>query len=177
MLQPDRIYAAKSDETLTNLILKGGVEIPDRFTRITGDEPIMEGPVIVDLGRLDAAIGANHPLGVALANTDDVSVLAPYLARLDVVVLHFPKFTDGRAYSQARILRQQFGYRGEIRATGQVLPDQLAFMHRCGFDAFVLAKGDPVTAWDRAMTTFSRHYQPASDTSVPAFIRRRENAK
>jgi uncharacterized protein (DUF934 family) len=87
-------------------------------------------------------------------------------------VLHFPKFTDGRAYSQARLLRERLKYTGEIRATGQVLPDQLNFMRRCGFDAFVLAKGDPLDAWRMANETFSGVYQPASDPATPAFLRR-----
>ena len=73
---------------------------------------------------------------VSLANTDPVEDLAPHLGRLRLIVLEFPKFSDGRAYSQARLLRGRMGYRGELRATGAVLQDQVAFMLRCGFDSF-----------------------------------------
>ena len=71
---------------------------------------------------------------VSLANTDPVEDLAPHVGRLRLIVLNFPKFSDGRAYSQARLLRGRLGYAGELRATGGVLQDQLPFMLRCGFD-------------------------------------------
>jgi uncharacterized protein (DUF934 family) len=174
MLKPDPIIPASPAPAPAPLILKDGALIADRFTRLANDEGLIDGPMIVDLARLEQASGANQPLGVALTNTDDVGQLAPYLPRLDVIVLHFPKFTDGRAYSQARLLRERMDYRGEIRATGQVLADQLAFMRRCGFDAFIMAKGDPLAAWQRAISTFSGVYQPATDPARPAFIRRRE---
>ena len=80
-----------------------------------------------------------------------------------VIALEFPKFNDGRAYSQARLLRERYGYRGEIRAAGKVLRDQLLFMHRCGFDAYETA--DQVTAEvvERSLASFSLAYQPAAD--------------
>lgn len=76
--------------------------------------------------------------GVWLKPQDDPAVLLPDLATLPVIALSFPVFTDGRAYSQARLLRQRHGFQGELRAIGDVLTDQLAAMARCGFDAFLL---------------------------------------
>ena len=73
---------------------------------------------------------------LTLANTDDVMQVQDRLATAKLVVLNFPKFTDGRAYSQARLLRERLGYTGELRATGAVLRDQLPFLLRCGFDSF-----------------------------------------
>ena len=91
-----------------------------------------DGPVALPLGDwLQAPTQA-----VALANTDQPAELKSHLGRLKLIVLHFPKFTDGRAYSQARLLRGRLGYRGELRATGSVLRDQLPFLLRCGFDSF-----------------------------------------
>ena len=79
--------------------------------------------------------------GVTLANTVDVQDLQADLPRLALVVLEFPKWTDGRAYTQARLLRQRLRYTGEVRATGDVVVDMLPLLHRCGFDAVVLRQG------------------------------------
>jgi uncharacterized protein (DUF934 family) len=113
---------------------------------------------------------------VSLANTDPVEDLAPYVGRLRLVVLDFPKFSDGRAYSQARLLRGRLGYRGELRATGGVLQDQIAFMLRCGFDSFESEQQGFGEALARARTLFSVVYQPAEDDQVPASLRRLEQA-
>jgi uncharacterized protein (DUF934 family) len=115
---------------------------------------------------------------VSLANTDPVEDLAPHVGRLRLIVLDFPKFSDGRAYSQARLLRGRMGYRGELRATGGVLQDQVAFMLRCGFDSFESEQKGFGEALAKARTLFSVVYQPAEDNQVPVSLRRleRENA-
>ena len=76
--------------------------------------------------------------GVLLEPHEDPATLAGDLGHLALVALRFPKFSDGRGYSSARLLRERFGFRGELRAVGDVLRDQLLFMQRCGFDAFAL---------------------------------------
>jgi uncharacterized protein (DUF934 family) len=154
-------------------LLKDGALIDDPFVVLGAEDTITDGPVIVSPDRFAQADQPGRRIGLSIANTLDVHTIANLLPRVETVVLNFPKFTDGRAYSQARLLRERLNYRGELRATGQVLPDQLAFMIRCGFDAFVLAKGDPIESWQRAKTTFSGSYQPAADDRRPAFIRRR----
>jgi uncharacterized protein (DUF934 family) len=83
-------------------------------------------------------------------------------------VLHCPKFTDGRAYSQARLLRERYGYRGELRATGAVLQDQLPFLLRCGFDSFESDQAGFGEALARARTLFSVVYQPVGDRRATA---------
>jgi uncharacterized protein (DUF934 family) len=104
---------------------------------------------------------------VALANTDPVEDLGPHVQRLRLIVLDFPKFSDGRAYTQARILRGRMGYRGELRATGGVLQDQLPFMLRCGFDSFESEQKGFAEALGRARSVFSVVYQPAEDDRTP----------
>jgi uncharacterized protein (DUF934 family) len=118
-----------------------------------------------------ALAGRNAALGVRLPNDREVAEIADDLPRLDAVVLEFPAFKDGRAYSQARLLRQRHGYTGEIRASGEVLQDQAIFLVRCGFDAFQV---DAHTAerWQAALRRISVVYQPASDDSTPAPWRR-----
>ena len=109
---------------------------------------------------------------VSLANTDPVEDLAPHVGRLRLIVLNFPKFSDGRAYSQARLLRGRLGYAGELRATGGVLQDQLPFMLRCGFDSFESDQKGFGEALAKARTLFSVVYQPAEDDRAPASLLR-----
>jgi uncharacterized protein (DUF934 family) len=123
-----------------------------------------EGPAALPLA--EWLQSPSHP-AVALANTDEVSDLAPHVGRLKLIVLNFPKFSDGRAYSQARLLRGRLGYRGELRATGGVLQDQAAFMLRCGFDSFESEQKGFGEALVKARTMFSVVYQPAEDDRSP----------
>ena len=115
---------------------------------------------------------------VALANTDPLDALATHVGRLKLIVLHFPKFSDGRAYSQARLLRERLGYRGELRATGAVFLDQLPFLLRCGFDSFESDQPGFGPALARARTLFSVVYQGATDDRTPVALLRlkRRNA-
>ena len=97
--------------------------------------------------------------GVTLANTVDVQDLHADLPRLALVVLQFPKWTDGRAYTQARLLRQRLRYASEVRATGDVVVDMLPLLHRCGFDAVVLRQGQSLDDAQQALRFFDSHYQ------------------
>ena len=151
--------------------------VEDPWLRLTDDAAVpADGMVLVSFARWREARAAllarRGPVGVALANTDPVEALAPDVSRLDLVTLHFPKFSDGRAYSQARLLRGRFGYQGELRATGGVLQDQAAFMLRCGFDAFESEQKGFGEALARARTLFSVVYQPAEDDRAPASLLR-----
>lgn len=93
-------------------------------------------------------------LGLRLPNDAAPEQIAPDLERFDLIVLNFPKFTDGRAYSQARLLRSRYGYKGELRATGDVLRDQLLFMRRCGFNSFVVGERAIKEDWAKAFGEF-----------------------
>ena len=105
---------------------------------------------------------------LTLANTDNVLQLGARLEGVKLIVLNFPKFTDGRAYSQARLLRERLGYRGGLRATGAVLLDQLPFMLRCGFDSFESDQKGFGEALEKARTLFSVVYQPVGDGRATA---------
>ena len=115
---------------------------------------------------LRAAWPQDLPLGGTLANTDDVAVLGPDAERLSLVALQFPKWTDGRAYSQARLLRGRLRYTGELRATGDVVVDMLPLLQRSGFDAVQLRAGQSEQSARRALGFFGGHYQ--ADLSRPA---------
>ena len=113
-------------------------------------------------------LGAPEAPALTLANTDDVLALGGKLAGVKLVVLQFPKFTDGRAYSQARLLRERLGYTGELRATGAVFLDQLPFLLRCGFDSFESDQKGFGEALAKARTLFSVVYQPTDDGRATA---------
>ncbi len=112
---------------------------------------------------------------VSLSNTDPVEDLAPHVGRLRLIVLQFPKFSDGRAYSQARLLRGRMGYTGELRASGNVLQDQALFMLRCGFDSFESEQAGFGEALAKARSLFSVVYQPAEDDRETAALLRLRN--
>ena len=103
------------------------------------------------------------PKVLQLANDADPLAIEVCLSDIERIDLHFPKFTDGRAYSQARLLRERMGYTGELRAAGQVYIDQIPFMLRCGFDSFSSAQKGFAEALAKARTLFSVVYQPTGD--------------
>ncbi len=109
-------------------------------------------------------------------NSRDVDDLVPHLDRLGAVALVFPTFRDGRAYSQARLLRERYLYRGELRATGQVLRDQFVFMLRAGFDAFDVKKQADAEAFAQTVQRYSVFYQPTGDGRITALHRRMQLA-
>jgi uncharacterized protein (DUF934 family) len=117
----------------------------------------------------DAARGA---FAIVLQGGDDPQALAADLERIPVVAIEFARFNDGRGYSIARLLRQRYGYQGELRAIGDVLRDQLFYMKRVGFDAFELRADQDVEAALAAFGDFSETYQAAVDQPIPLFRRR-----
>jgi uncharacterized protein (DUF934 family) len=120
----------------------------------------------------DAALRRTAKVGVIWPNSRDIDDLVPYLERLAAVALVFPTFRDGRAYSQARLLRERFSWRGELRATGQVLRDQFVFMLRAGFDAFEVKKQSDAEAFAQTVKRYSVFYQPTGDGRLTALHRR-----
>ena len=105
---------------------------------------------------------------LVLSNTEDVLKLGSRLDGIKLVVLEFPKFTDGRAYTQARLLRERLGYSGELRASGAVYVDQLPFLLRCGFDSFASTQKGFAEAVVKAREVFSVFYQPVGDGRATA---------
>ncbi len=137
------------------------------------------GAVLVPLAtwkeRRDSLRARSQPVGVWLGPADDPAELAGDLAMLPLVAIHFPKFTDGRGYSTAVLLRRRHGYRGELRAFGDVGRDQLFYQKRCGFDSFRLAPHRDPEAALASLTPFSVRYQGSVDDPQPLF-RKREAA-
>lgn len=148
----------------------------DSFTTVADEDAIPEGPVILSLTRFqaegDALLSAGRPVGVRVLPDEAVEDLAYDLPRLAVVALAFPKYADGRAYSSAALLRQRFGYAGEVRAVGDVLREQASNMVRCGFDAFVPADGATADDWAAAAGRYRHVYQRAVDARPPVFEER-----
>lgn len=111
-------------------------------------------------------------LGVWLDSDEEAEEIGADVGKFQVIALNFPAFTDGRSYSNARLLRDRYGYKGELRAIGDVLRDQLFYLHRCGFDAFAIrADKDPYEALE-GLKDFSVTYQAAADEPLPLFRRR-----
>ena len=128
-------------------------------------------PLAVWQARKAEILARGTPAGVWLGVTDEPAEIADDLPQLALVSVDFPKFTDGRGYSTARLLRERYGYTGELRAIGDVLYDQLFFMKRCGFDAFALrADLNPWKA-QAAFATFPNPYQGAVDQPLPHYRR------
>ncbi len=111
-------------------------------------------------------------IGVWLESHDEPGMLAEHVNELPIIAVNFPKFTDGRGYSTARLLRERYGYRNELRAVGDVLLDQLQFMKRCGFDSYALRPDKDIKLAAHCLNFFSQTYQAATDTDQPLFRRR-----
>jgi uncharacterized protein (DUF934 family) len=142
-------------------------------------EQSQEGALVLPLSawpaRREEMLARRQPLGVWLAPQDDPAAIAADLQHLALIAVHFPKFTDGRGYSTAVLLRMRYGYRGELRAIGDLGRDQLFLLKRCGFDSFALASHrDPEAALD-GLEDFSLRYQASVDDALPLF-RKRERA-
>jgi uncharacterized protein (DUF934 family) len=149
-------------------LIKDGAFIEDPFFFVPDGKAYPdEKGVIVTLARFqgerDNLFAHRKLVGVRLASNENPTVLKADLHRLAVIVLEFPKFRDGRAFSWARMLRTRFNYKGEIRATGDFLLDQLAFMARTGIDAFEVRQDVTLDQFHHAMGEISHPYQPAAD--------------
>lgn len=148
-------------------IWRDGAFIEDGWIRAgeSGDQSANDVALIVPLARFLAEperwLGRSGPLGVEVSAGEPVEALQPHLARLRLVALVFPKFSDGRSYSAARLLRERFGYTGEIRATGEVLSDQIPLMRRCGIDSLEIRHAPTRRALlEQRLAEVRHYYQP-----------------
>ncbi len=158
------------------LIKRREVISDDPWRAIADDQPVPEsGDVIVGFARFDRdnfEYGERQGrLGLRIDPEDDLLAVITHLPKVELVAINFPKFSDGRGYSKARLLRERFAYQGELRAVGEVLGDQLFYMLRCGFDAFELAAGKDTEAALRCFEDFSVSYQGATDEPRPLYRR------
>jgi uncharacterized protein (DUF934 family) len=148
-------------------IIHGRTVVEDDWRHVPDGEPLpADGRATVSLARWRSLISAPEPVmprGVRLAPGDPVEALADSLSQAALVAVEFGAHTEGRGFSYARLLREQLGYVGEIRATGVVTRDRLAFMARCGFDAFELREGEALEDALAAFDELPLRYQPAAD--------------
>ncbi len=153
-------------------LIKGGEIVADAWIRLEDDATAPPGAdVIVSLARWkaerEALAARNGGVGVRLDGADSPAELKDDLARLGVIALAFGTFKDGRAFSHARLLRERYGFKGELRAVGDVLRDQLFFMHRCGIDAYELRPDRSAEDALAAFRELSVTYQGAADDRRP----------
>ncbi len=142
----------------------GGLAVPP-----AGDVIV---PLALWLAQRDALLARGGRLGVWLDGHADPVSIAGDLRHFEIIAVNFPQFTDGRGYSIARLLRERYGWRGELRAIGDVLRDQLFYLSRCGFDAFDLRAGQDPHAALAAFGDLSEGYQASVERPRPLFRRR-----
>lgn len=159
-------------------IIRDGRIVSDDCRHLADDAPVPEaGTFTVSFVRWckerDVLQARVTELGVRLPNDLDVDDVINELNEVEQIALEFPKFGDGRALSQAHVLRQRHGFKGELRAIGDVQRDQLWQMYRCGINAFELRPDHSIEEALKAFSEYSVTYQPAIDTSQSIFLRRR----
>jgi uncharacterized protein (DUF934 family) len=166
-------------------LVKNNLVIKDKWTFVGDEEDLPKTNAIVTLKRWqedrEALLARYDNLGIVLRSDENPQAIAEDVAFFQVIALDFPVYTDGRAYSYARLLRERFGYKGELRAIGNVLRDQVFLMHRCGFDAFEINQGGnkALQIWLDAQKEVTTFYQPTGDgrNTVLSLRERRRLAK
>lgn len=168
-------------------IIKDRRIVEDSWQRVADDPAAaqralipVDGDVIVPLGlwqrARQALLDPRSRLGVWVDATTEPELFAADLPRFALLAIHIPSFSDGRAYSLGRLVRERLRYTGELRAIGDVRQDQLFYLARCGFNAFELVTGSSLQAGVAALSTFSHPYQGAADNPWPLFRQRRPMA-
>ncbi len=159
------------------VLLKDRQTSNDTWQHLNDDDTLPSSPIIVCVTRWHrdrASLAArNMPLGLQLDAGAEPAKLADDLHRFSVICLQFDSFTDGRPYSQACLLRERYGYRGELRARGDILRDQFDFMRRYGIDALEITKEADALAWQDAVAEIDIYYQPTGDTRPTIAMYRR----
>lgn len=159
-------------------LIKAGAEIENQWAFVADHDSVpAAGSITLSLKRFLSAAPdlflRNEGVGVRLTPDDDPHELEPWLDRLQLIEVDFPKYTDGRGYSHAQLLRRRFGYVGELRAVGHVLRDQILYMNRSGFDAFETSRAR-LSEILEALEEYPAFYQPAADSHKSVLRRRHE---
>lgn len=157
-------------------VIKDGQASASGWLHLDDDAPLSPGSVTVPLARWqrerEALLRRGAPVGVRLVPADAPEALADDLAALPLIVLDMAPFTDGRPFTQARLLRERLGFRGELRARGDFLRDQMFFLGRVGVNAFEFSEGTDLSDRLQAFKEFTVTYQAAVDTQEPLYRRR-----
>jgi uncharacterized protein (DUF934 family) len=157
-------------------IIKDREIVEDHWTHLDDDAELVDGDVTVSIARWQEeheSLSHHSRLGIRLSGEDPLEEIVPDLDNFALIVLQFPAFTDGRSYSYARLLRDRYGYKGEIRAQGDVLHDQLFNMIQCGFNSFELANPNRIADAMDAFDVFSESYQTTALKPDPLYRRLR----
>jgi uncharacterized protein (DUF934 family) len=155
-------------------VVKDQKIIDDNWQIVADEAPVPEGDIIVSLKRFQTEREAllsrpGSKLGVCINGGDKLSDLEGELKHIGLIALDFQKLGDGRCFSHARLLRERYGYRGELRAVGYVIRDLLFFMRRCGIDSFQLREDKDLEDVLKALSEFTVKYQPAADGAPPIY--------
>ncbi len=168
---------------MTMTILRDGALVQDDWTLVEDGRTDIElagGKVIVTLARWRTegkALAASHEaVGVLVPNTADIEAVYPEISDRKLIALQFPVFTDGRALSQAVVLRKRLGFKGELRAIGDVIQDLVFWLGRCGFDSIVPRQDQNLEACRAALDELTVAYQATADEHTPVWVRRRARA-
>jgi phosphoadenosine phosphosulfate reductase len=167
---------ANGDPDPDGPIWRGTAFYTDGWTKPADNEPLLDVPVVLSktgwLAERDRLAGRNAPLGLQIEPGEAIDDLAADLPRFALIALSFPKFADGRAFSLARLLREKYGFAGELRAVGAVLSDQIPYMRRVGFDAFAVTHAPTRRALaEGRIPEVTLYYQPATADEPPAGTR------
>jgi uncharacterized protein (DUF934 family) len=164
-------------------ILRRGEIAEDNWTLVEDGTTQIEssgGNVIVTLGRWraerEALLAAHAAVGVLVPNTTDIEAVYAEMADRPLIALQFPAFTDGRALSQATVLRKRLAFKGELRAVGDVIRDLVFWLGRCGFDSIVPRQDQSLEGCRAALRELTVAYQAAADDHTPVWMRRRAQA-
>ena len=157
-------------------VIKDKRIMDDGWQRLETVEPgqtLPEGDIVIPfrywVEHREAMFSRAGRLAVCIDGEDETEEVARYLQHFPLIALDFPVFKDGRCYSHARLLRDRYGYTGEPRAVGDVLRDQLFYMHRCGIDSFQLRADKDMENALEAFNDFGVKYQAASDGVPPIY--------
>jgi uncharacterized protein (DUF934 family) len=162
-------------------LIQNGHLVADRWQRLEVSEDtdlgaLPAGPILLPAplwcARRDELLARSGEIGVSLAPSFPLESLAEDISRFALIAIEFPKFTDGRGYSMARLLRERYHYRGELRAVGDVGRDQMFYLRRVGFDAFLIPEGRDAEDALQGLNDFPETYQGATDQPLPLFRRR-----
>ena len=168
---------------MTARILRNGEIVADDWTVVEDGRTELGaagGKVIVTLSRWraerEALLAGHSGVGVLVPNTADIEAVYPEIADRPLIVLQFPTFADGRALSQAVVLRKRLGFRGELRAVGDIIRDLVFWLGRCGFESIVPRRDQNLEGCLAALNELSVAYQASADGHVPVWVRRRGQA-
>lgn len=157
-------------------IIKNGAIVDDSYQLVTevGDLPNADILVSLDvwLSKKEAVLAHACKKGVILKPDQHPEAIIDSLDSLDIIALDFPAFADGRGYSYAVLLRQRYGFKGELRATGDIFKDNLFYLNRCGFNSFAVRSDKDINVALQGLNDFSETYQASIDQSQPLYHRR-----